>query len=78
MDLFYNVAVSLIPLQFANKLDFQKCPNFQQSANVDNSFMDKVCTVVPVFKALGPSTAQRALNPGSALFPRLDLEHFDL
>ena len=78
MDVFYNVAVSLIPLQFANKLDFQKSPNFQQSANVDNSFMDEVCTVVPVFQALGPSTAQRALNPGSALFPSLDLVYFEL
>ena len=30
-------------------------------------------TVVPGFRALGPSTAQSALNPGSALFPGLDL-----
>ena len=35
-------------------------------------------TVVPGFRALGPSTAKSALNPGSALFPRLDLEHFVL
>ena len=33
-------------------------------------------TVVPGFRALGPSTAKSALNPGSALFPRLDLVHF--
>ena len=26
-------------------------------------------TVVPGFRALGPSTAKSALNPGSALFP---------
>ena len=35
-------------------------------------------TVVPGFKALGPLTALSALNPGSALFPILDLEHFEL
>ena len=35
-------------------------------------------TVVPGFRALGPSTAKSALNPGSALFPRLDLVHFVL
>ena len=35
-------------------------------------------TVVPGFRALGPSMAKSALNPGSALFPMLDLEHFEL
>ena len=35
-------------------------------------------TVVPGFKALGPSTAKSALNPGSALFPRMDLVYFKL
>ena len=35
-------------------------------------------TVVPGFRALGPSMAKSALNPGSALFPRLDLVHYVL
>ena len=35
-------------------------------------------TVVPGFRALGPSMAKSALNPGSALFPMLKLEHFEL
>ena len=35
-------------------------------------------TVLPGFRALGPITALSALNPGSALFPRLDLVHFEL
>ena len=35
-------------------------------------------TVVPGFRALGPSTAKSALNPGSTLFPRLDLVNFVL
>ena len=34
-------------------------------------------TVVPGFRALGPSMAKSALNPGSALFPISDLEHFE-
>ena len=38
----------------------------------------KSYTVVPGFRALDPSTAKSALNPGSALFPRLDLEHLVL
>ena len=37
-----------------------------------------VNTVVPGFRALGPSTPLSALNLGSALFPILDLEHFEL
>ena len=40
------------------------------------TFAEKKNTVVPGFRALGPSTAKSALNPGSALFPRLDLVHF--
>ena len=35
-------------------------------------------TVVPGFRAFGSLTAESALNPGSALFPVLDLEHFEL
>ena len=35
-------------------------------------------TVLPGFRALGPITALSALNPGSALLPRLDLVHFEL
>ena len=35
-------------------------------------------TVVPGFRELGPSKALSALNPGSALFPRLDLVPFEL
>ena len=30
---------------------------------------------VPGFRALGPSTALRALNPGRALFPTLDIRN---
>ena len=40
--------------------------------------MTDISTVVPGFRALGPSTAKSALNPGSAIFPRLDLVHFKL
>ena len=40
--------------------------------------IQKPITVVPGFRALGLLTAKSALNPGSALFPRLDLVHFEL
>ena len=40
--------------------------------------MKLTSTVYPGFRAHGTLAAKSALNPGSALFPMLDLEHFEL
>ena len=63
--------------EFTTQIVFMPHRGFIKSLD-QNCCNVNVNTVVPGFRALGPSTAKSALNPGSALFPRLDLEHFVL